>query len=165
MSIINIYSHKVEQINGEEISLERFKGKVLLIVNTASECGYTPQLQDLEQLRNEFMGQDFEVLGFPSNDFGTQEPRNGEEIIDFCKDNYGVTFPIFGKIHVKGEKAHPLYKYLSRKSENGKLNSIPLWNFHKYLIDKEGNVVDYFLTITKPMSSKIRNKIKQLLEK
>ncbi|POY35272.1 glutathione peroxidase [Solitalea longa] len=164
MNTTNIYHHKVSNIKGEEVSLEQFKGKVLLIVNTATECGLTPQLRDLEQLHEEFKGQEFEILGFPSNDFGEQEPRSENEIQEFCMVNYGVSFPMFSKIHVKGENAHPFYKFLSEKKQNGKVNSKPLWNFHKYLIDKNGYVVDYFLPVTKPLNSRVKRKIKALLE-
>lgn len=163
MSITNIYHHKVSNIKGDEISLEKYKGKVLLIVNTATECGLTPQLKELEQLHEEFKKSDFEILGFPSNDFGGQEPRTEDQIEEFCQVNYGVSFPMFSKITVKGDDAHPLYKFLSNKSQNGKVNSKPLWNFHKYLVNKDGYVVDYFLPVTKPLNARVKKKIRALL--
>lgn len=163
MSITNIYHHKVLNIKGDEISLDKYKGKVLLIVNTATECGLTPQLKELEQLHEEFKQSDFEILGFPSNDFGGQEPRSENQIEEFCQVNYGVSFPMFSKIKVKGDDAHPLYKFLSNKAKNGKVNSKPLWNFHKYLVNKEGFVVDYFLPVTKPLNARVKKKIRGLL--
>ncbi|WP_410221150.1 glutathione peroxidase [Pedobacter sp.] len=159
----NIYPFKVKLLNGEEINLSAYKGKVILIVNTASGCGFTPQLKDLQELRESFNTNEFEVLGFPSNDFGRQEPLEGNAIGEFCEMNYGVKFPIFEKIMVRGNAAHPLYKFLSDKKLNGNINSTPRWNFHKYLINKKGEVVDYFYPFTKPNSSKIKKKIQKLL--
>lgn len=159
-----IYPFKVKLLNGKEKILSDYIGKVLLIVNTASGCGFTPQLQELQDLRAEFAEKGFEVLGFPSNDFGGQEPLNGADINEFCQVNYGVQFPIFEKIMVRGKEAHPLFQFLSSKKLNGHLNSIPKWNFHKYLINKSGEVVDYFYSFTKPSSSKVKKKIHRLLE-
>lgn len=159
----NIYPFKVKLLNGEEINLSAYKGKVILIVNTASGCGFTPQLKDLQELRESFNTNEFEVLGFPSNDFGRQEPLEGNAIGEFCEMNYGVKFPIFEKIMVRGNAAHPLYKFLSDKKLNGNINSTPRWNFHKYLINKKGEVADYFYPFTKPNSSKIKKKIQKLL--
>ena len=115
----SIYQFDIKNINGEDINLSAYKGKVLLIVNTASQCGFTPQLKDLAALKNEFKDSDFEILGLPSNDFGGQEPLEGEAIAVFC-ENYGSNFPVFDKIRVRGPYAHPLYKFLSEKKENGK---------------------------------------------
>jgi glutathione peroxidase len=129
----------------------------LLIVNIASQCGFTPQLQELADLKKEFADKDFEILAFPSNDFGGQEPLEGNDIATFCS-NYGNNFPIFEKTRVRGPYADPLFKFLADKKENGNLNSKPRWNFHKYLIDRNGNVVDFFYPFTKPTSSKIRKK-------
>ena len=139
-----------------------YKNKVLLIVNTASQCGFTPQLKDLVALKTEFKEQDFEILAFPSNDFGGQEPLEGEAINAFC-ESYGANFPIFEKIRVRGPYADPLYKFFSDKKQNGKLNSVPRWNFHKFLIDKSGLVTDFFYPFTKPTSSKIRKRVAHLL--
>lgn len=160
---MNIYDFEVENLKGEKISLETYKGKALLIVNTASRCGFTPQLESMEKLRSSFDSNEFEVLAFPTNDFGGQEPLDGEAIGEFCTLKYNSTFPVFNKIKVKGEDAHPLYKFLSSKKLNGRINSKPKWNFHKYLINKKGEVVDYFLTTTSPNGSKIKRKIKALL--
>jgi glutathione peroxidase len=159
----SIHQFKVKLINGSDKNLSDYKGKVLLIVNTASGCGFTPQLKELQQLKAEINNEDFEVLGFPSNDFGRQEPLDGAAITEFCEVNYGVTFPIFDKIMVRGAHAHPLYKFLSDKKLNGVLTSTPRWNFHKYLINKEGQVVDYYFPFTKPLCSKLKKQIQRLL--
>lgn len=158
----SIYQFNVHQLNGEEMSLSEYKGKVLLIVNTASECGFAPQLKELSALKSEFIDKDFEILAFPSNDFGGQEPLEGSEIGAFC-ENTGVNYPVFDKIRVRGPYAHPLYKFFADKKLNGKLMSVPRWNFHKFLINKSGVVSDFFYPFTKPTSSKIRKKITRLL--
>lgn len=158
----SIYQFDVQKLNGEEISLGGYKDKVLLIVNTASQCGFTPQLKDLAALKDEFKDKDFEILAFPSNDFGGQEPLDGDAIGAFC-ENYGSNFPVFDKIRVRGPYAHPLYKFFADKKENGKLSSVPRWNFHKFLIDKTGLITDFYYPFTKPTSSKIRKKIERLL--
>ena len=162
MSSQSIYQFDVQKLNGEEINLSAYKDKVLLIVNTASQCGFTPQLKELATLKNEFSDQDFEILAFPSNDFGGQEPLDGNAIAVFC-ENYGSNYPLFEKIRVRGPYAHPLYKFFADKKENGKLNSVPRWNFHKFLIDKDGLVTDFYYPFTKPTSSKIRKKIGRIL--
>ncbi|MEH3114725.1 glutathione peroxidase [Pedobacter terrae] len=162
-SIPNIYSFKVKKVSGEEQPLSVYQNKVVLIVNTASGCGLTPQLTELQQLKDEINHPDFEILGFPSNDFGKQEPLEGSDITSFCEINHGVKFPVFDKIIVRGENAHPLYQFLSNKKQNAKLSSKPRWNFHKYLVNKNGELEDYFLPITKPLNSKIKKKIQQLL--
>lgn len=158
----NIYGFNVENINGDHISLSDFKNKVLLIVNTASQCGFTPQLSELVKLKTEFADTDFEILAFPSNDFGGQEPLEGAAIAQFCA-NYGNNFPVFEKIRVRGPYADPLYKFLSDKKENGVLSCVPRWNFHKFLVNRNGAVVDYFYPFTKPTSSKVKKKIQRLL--
>jgi glutathione peroxidase len=158
----SIYQFDIKNINGEDINLSAYKGKVLLIVNTASQCGFTPQLKDLVALKNEFKDTDFEILGLPSNDFGGQEPLEGEAIAAFC-ENYGSNFPVFDKIRVRGPYAHPLYKFLSEKKENGKFSSVPRWNFHKFLIDKNGVAQDFFYPFTKPNTSKVKKRIQRLL--
>lgn len=159
----NIYQFKAKLINGNEKYLSDYKDKVLLIVNIASACGFAPQLEELQELRESMKGEAFEILGFPSNDFGGQEPLDGMAINDFCTLNYGVQFPIFEKIMVRGDLANPIYKFLGNKKLNGQLKSTPRWNFHKYLINKKGEVVDYFFPFTKPMSAKIKRKIRRLL--
>jgi glutathione peroxidase len=149
-------------LNGLEESLSAYKNKVLLIVNTASQCGFTPQMKDLVDLKNEFAGLDFEILAFPSNDFGGQEPLEGAEIIQFC-ENQGANFHVFDKIRVRGPYAHPLYKFFADKKQNGVLSSVPRWNFHKFLVNRLGVVTDFFYPFTKPTSSKIRKKIGRLV--
>ena len=158
-----IYSFKVKDISGEEISLKKYEGKVVMIVNTASECAFTPQYKELEELYQMYKSKGFVILAFPSNDFAGEEPLNGKEIEHFCTQNYHTTFPLFDKINVKGNDANPLFIFLSNKSQNGKVNIAPKWNFHKYLIDKKGKVVNYYLSTTSPTSSKIKNEIETLL--
>ncbi|SMD00727.1 glutathione peroxidase [Pedobacter africanus] len=152
----SVHQFKVKLINGTERNLSAYQNKVLLIVNIASACGFAPQLKELQELREQLGTEDFEILGFPSNDFGRQEPLEGIAINNFCEANYGVQFPVFEKIMVRGEQAHPLFKFLTQ-------TSTPRWNFHKYLINKEGEVVDYFFPFTKPLSSKVKKKIQRLL--
>lgn len=159
----SVHSFSVNQIDGTKKDLADYKGKVLLIVNTASRCGFTKQFADLEKLYQDYKDKDFEILGFPCNQFKQQEPLEGNAITEFCSVNYGVTFKIFDKIDVKGETAIPLYQYLSKKSLNGKFNSTPLWNFHKYLVDKNGNVQDYYLMLTNPNAKKVRKAIDKFL--
>jgi glutathione peroxidase len=162
MSDTSIYRFNVQKLNGEEIGLSAYKDKVLLIVNTASECSFTPQLKELATLKNEFAGKDFEILAFPSNDFGGQEPLEGEAIGQFC-ESYGANYPIFEKIRVRGPYADPLYQFFANKKENGVLGSVPRWNFHKFLINRSGIVTDFFYPFTKPTSSKIKKRINRLL--
>lgn len=158
----SIHQFKVKLISGTEKNLSDYKDKNLLIVNIASACGFAPQLKELQQLREELKSQDFEVLAFPSNDFGRQEPLEGAGIQEFCELNYGVEFPVFEKTMVRGAHAHPLFKFLGDKKLNGHVSSTPRWNFHKYLINKQGEVVDYFFPFTKPLSTKVKKKIQRL---
>ena len=162
MSENSVYQFNVQTLDGEEISLSEYKDKVLLIVNTASACGFTPQLKDLSALKEQYKLEKFEILAFPSNDFGGQEPLEGAAIATFC-ENYGSNFPVFDKIRVRGPYAHPLYQFFNDRKRNGKLKSIPRWNFHKFLIDKTGKVVDFYYPFTKPTSAKIRKKVNRLL--
>jgi glutathione peroxidase len=162
MDTNNIYQFNLQRLDGEVISLSEYKDKVLLIVNTASQCGFTPQFKDLIALKNEFKDQDFEILALPSNDFGGQEPLEGKAISEFC-ENTGTNFPVFEKIRVRGPYAHPLYGFFADKKQNGNLRSIPRWNFHKFLVSKTGVVTDFYYPFTKPTSSKIRKKIVRLL--
>lgn len=146
----NVYSFQAKTLNGEEISLEKFQGKALLIVNVASKCGFTPQYKGLEEIYRKYKGQGFEILGFPCNQFGAQEPGDADEIKNFCSLTYDVSFPMFQKVDVNGENAHPLYKFL-KKEEKGILGTEAIkWNFTKFLIDKKGNVVDRYAPQTKP---------------
>lgn len=158
-----VYQFTVQDLYGKDVPLSEFEGKVLLIVNTASKCGLTPQLKGLESLYAEYKDRGLVVLGFPSNDFAGQEPLQGEAIEEFCTKNYGVTFPIFDKVVVKGKNACPLYEFLSDKSRNGKVSSTPMWNFHKYLVDREGRVQDFFISSTDPEAAKVRQAIEALL--
>ncbi len=160
----SIHEFTVKDLKGKEVNLEKFKGKVLMVVNTASECGFTPQLKGLESLYKKYKEKGFEILAFPSNDFKGQEPLEGSDIKEFCEINYGVSFPIFEKVHVKGSGANPVFKFLSDKKLNGKFSSAPKWNFHKYLIDKNGKVADYFYTFTAPEAGRVKRAIERLLK-
>ncbi|PVY41086.1 glutathione peroxidase [Pontibacter virosus] len=147
----NFYSFKVESLEGKEIDLSKYKGKKVLVVNTASECGYTPQYADLQKL-HETHGDKVVILGFPANNFGGQEPGSEEEIAAFCQKNYGVTFQMMEKVSVKGDDQHPLYQWLAKNSPN---NDEPSWNFSKYLIDENGKVVAFYPSKVKPMGEEI----------
>lgn len=172
---MSIYNFTAKKINGEEVNLSKYKGKVLLVVNTASKCGFTPQYEDLEKIYKEYKEQGLEILGFPSNQFAEQEPGNGKEIQEFCKLNYGVSFQLFEKSDVRGAEINPVFNYLTEKTEfkgfdlnhpSGKIlsaflnekfphflegNSIK-WNFTKFLIDREGNIVERFEPTTEPLA-------------
>jgi len=147
-------------IDGKEQPLAAYKGKVVIVVNVASQCGYTPQYKDLEATYRKFAGQGFAILGFPANNFGAQEPGTDAEIKDFCKTNYDVTFDLFSKISVKGEDQHPLYKYLTTETP---FKGDVKWNFQKYLIDKKGNVVAMYPSRVKPTDEEVVHKIEALL--
>lgn len=134
----SVHQFTMQSIDGEDISLSQYKGKVMLIVNTASKCGLTPQYEELEALYREKKGQGLVILGFPANNFAHQEPGSNEEIAEFCQKNYGVSFPMFSKISVKGDDMHPLYQFLTQKSKNGVEDSDVSWNFQKYLLDQNG---------------------------
>ena len=149
-----VYDFTVKTIDGKDVSLSQYKGKKLLIVNTASECGFTPQYKDLEALAKAH-GDKVTVLGFPANNFGGQEPGSNAEIATFCTKNYGVTFPMFGKVSVKGDDAAPLYKFLADKSKNGAVDDKPSWNFCKYLVDEQGHVLKYYNSRVNPMSPEL----------
>lgn len=154
----SIYELTMNRLDGTEEKLESYKGKVLLIVNTASECGFTPQYEGLEKLHEELSGKGLAILGFPSNDFGGQEPGSASDIGAFCKKNFGVTFPMFDKVETKGAGAAPLYKLLSEKAGE------PKWNFHKYLVDRKGNIVKGFTSNVAPESKELRDAIAPLLD-
>jgi glutathione peroxidase len=146
----NVYDFTANSLDGKPVSLRDYAGKVLLIVNTASKCGFTPQYEGLEALYQKYRGQGLAVLGFPCNQFGAQEPGTADEIGSFCQKNYGVSFPMFEKIDVNGEGAHPLYRWL-KSGAKGLLGSEAIkWNFTKFLIDRNGNVIDRFAPTTKP---------------
>jgi len=150
-----IYDFTVKSISGEDFSLSQLKGKKVLIVNTASKCGNTPQYSELQELYQKYGGDKFVIIGFPANNFMGQEPGSNEEIAQFCKLNYGVTFPMMEKISVKGNDIHPLYEYLTQESENGVLDAPVTWNFQKFMIDENGKVVGYAKPTTKPFSEEI----------
>lgn len=150
----SVYDFKLKTLDGQDISLSKFKGKKLLLVNVASKCGFTPQYKNLEALSEKY-GDKLVVIGFPANNFGGQEPGTADEIKTFCTKNYGVKFPMMEKVSVKGSDAHPLFKYLSSKELNGVCDDAPSWNFCKYLIDEKGQVVKFFGSRTDPMSQDI----------
>jgi glutathione peroxidase len=157
---MNIYDFKMKTIDGDEQDFSEYKNKVLLIVNTASKCGFTPQYKGLEELYKKYGNEKFEVLGFPCDQFMHQEPGTSDEIKNFCEINYGVTFPLFDKVDVKGKNAHQLFKYLC-KAKSGLLVEGIKWNFTKFLIDSKGNVVDRFAPTTEPQ--KLASEIEKLI--
>ena len=158
-----VYDFHGLQFNGEKKSLQDYAGKVLLIVNTASRCFFTKQYKSLEKLYQSYKDSGFEILAFPSNDFRGQEPMTGLQLETYCRIQQRVSFPIFKRIHVIGEYCDPLYQFLSDKSKNGRIDSKPLWNFHKYLINKAGEPVDFYYSITSPQAKRLTNKLEQLL--
>lgn len=147
----------VKTIDGKEISLSEFKGKKVLVVNTASKCGYTKQYAGLQELYEKYGGDNFVIIGFPANNFLRQEPGTDEEIKEFCSINYGVSFPMMSKISVKGKDRHPLYAWLTQKSQNGVMDSKVKWNFQKYMINEDGELVNYAGPSVKPLSDEIVN--------
>jgi len=148
------YKFSINDLNGNPIDFSQFKGKKLFLVNVASECGFTPQYKELQQL-HETYGDKVTVIGLPCNQFGNQEPGTPQQIEEFCSLNYGVTFLMSEKIDVKGENIHPLYKWLTDKELNGYKSSTVKWNFQKYLLDENGKMIDFYYSITKPMSDNI----------
>lgn len=155
----SVYDISINALDGTPFQLSEFKGKFILFVNVASKCGFTPQYKDLQNLYNSF-NKKLVVIGVPCNQFGKQEPGNSKDISSFCEVNYGVTFPITEKIHVKGSQQHPLYQWLTQKSRNGVKNSKVKWNFQKYLVDPNGNLIDYYFSMTSPSNSKITKHLK-----
>lgn len=155
MKTENIYQFKVADINGNPFDFANLKGKKILIVNTASECGLTPQYKDLQAIYNKYQDKNFVIVGFPANNFGAQEPGNNTEIATFCERNYGVSFPMMAKISVKGEDMDPVYQFLTQKSKNGLQDSQVEWNFQKYLIDEQGHLVKVISPRTLPTDSEI----------
>jgi glutathione peroxidase len=156
----SFYDLKAEAINGEPFDFASLKGKKVLVVNTASKCGFTPQYKELEQLYKTYGGDKFVIVGFPANNFMGQEPGSNEDIQQFCQLNYGVTFPMMSKISVKGSDMDPVYQWLTSKSQNGMLDSKVSWNFQKYMIDENGNLVGFAEPKESPMSDKIVNWVK-----
>jgi len=155
----SIHSFKVKSIDGGTIDFSKFKGKKILVVNTASKCGYTPQYEALQKLSNQYKDK-LVIVGFPANNFGAQEPGSDGEIVEFCKKNYGVTFPLASKVSVKGDDTAPIYKWLTSKSENGVLDATIAWNFNKFLLDENGKMLAYFPSKVTPDSEEITKYLK-----
>jgi len=153
----NLYSFSAKTIDGNDFDFSQLKGKKVLIVNTASKCGLTPQYEELQEIYETYKGQGFTIIGFPANNFLSQEPGTNNEISTFCTKNYGVTFQMMEKISVKGDDMHPIYQWLTKKSENGLEDSEVSWNFQKYMIDENGNLTGYVSPRTKPTDEKIIN--------
>lgn len=156
-----IYQFKVADLYGNPFDFSSLKGKKIMIVNTASECGLTPQYAQLQELYDEFKDKNFTIVGFPANNFGRQEPGTNSQIASFCKENYGVTFPMMGKISVKGDDIHEVYQFLTQKSRNGLEDSEVQWNFQKYLLDEQGHLVRVIAPKTLPIDESIINWIKE----
>ena len=152
---MSVYDFSMKSIDGKDVSLAAYKGKALMIVNTASQCGYTPQYKSLEALYQQYKAQGFEILAFPSNDFGGQEPGSNEEIKKFCELKFKTSFPLFAKIPVKGEAAHPLYKYLGEVD----------WNFNKFLVSADGKLVAHLPSKAEPTSDEVKKQVEALLPK
>lgn len=161
----SLYDFTMNSIDGKTIPLSNYKGKVLVIVNTASKCGLTPQYGEIEAFYNKYKNKGVEVLGFPANNFLSQEPGNDKEIAQFCTLNYGVSFQMFSKISVKGKDIHPLYQYLTQKEINGVMNAPVSWNFQKFIVDKNGNLITYFSPKTTVTNAEFLETIDSLLTK
>jgi glutathione peroxidase len=155
----SIHSFKVKSIDGGTIDFSKFKGKKILVVNTASKCGYTPQYEALQKVADQYKDK-LVIVGFPANNFGAQEPGTDGEIVEFCKKNYGVTFPLASKISVKGDDTAPIYKWLTSKTENGVLDATISWNFNKFLLDENGKMIAYFPSKVTPDSEEITKYLK-----
>ncbi len=155
----SIHSFKVTSIDGKTINMASFKGKKILVVNTASKCGYTPQYEALEKVYETYKDK-LVIIGFPCNQFGGQEPGSNEEIVAFCKKNYGVTFPLADKVDVKGDNTAAIYQWLTQKAKNGVLDATISWNFNKFLLDENGKMIAYFPSNVKPDSEAILNYLK-----
>ena len=155
ISQTSFYELKAKTIDGEDFNFNSLKGKKVLIVNTASKCGYTPQYKELEELYLKYKNNNFVILGFPANNFLKQEPGSNDEIEQFCKKNYGVTFQMMEKVSVKGSSIDSVYEWLTNKANNGKLDSKVKWNFQKYLIDEKGVLVEMFYSKTSPLDKTI----------
>lgn len=154
---VSIHSFTVEDINGDSFSMASLKGKKVMIVNTASKCGLTPQYKKLEALYQQYKDQGFTIVGFPANNFMWQEPGSNEDIKTFCEKKYGVTFPMMAKVSVKGRSQSPLYAFLTKKEQNGSIDSSVKWNFQKYLIDADGFLVDVIAPRTQPDDPQVIN--------
>jgi glutathione peroxidase len=160
----SIFDYKMKDIDGNDVKLKKYKGNVLLVVNTASKCGYTPQYESLQATFDRYKGKGFYVLGFPANNFGGQEPGTEKEIKEFCTSKYKVTFPMFAKISVKGDDKDPLYDFLTSKVTNPEFGGDITWNFNKFLIDRKGKIVARFSSKDKPDSEAVTKAIEQYLD-
>lgn len=160
----SVYEFEVLDIDGNKVSLSEYKGKVLMFVNTASKCGYTPQYEGLQKIYDRYKDRGFVILGFPANNFGGQEPGSNEEIKDFCTLRYKVTFPMFAKISVKGEDQHPLYTYLTSEKANSETAGEITWNFNKFLVNGEGEIVGRFASKETPESPEVTKAIQAALD-
>jgi glutathione peroxidase-family protein len=160
---MSIYDFTVSDINGKEVHLREFSGKVVMIVNVASKCGFTYQYEGLQKLYEKYKDGGFVILGFPANNFLWQEPGTNDEIQQFCKLNYGVSFPMFGKISVAGRDIHPLYAFLTSKKQNPEFSGKITWNFNKFLVDKEGAVIGRFSSKTEPLDPEIVTAVENAL--
>ena len=156
----SFHDYTVKDIEGSNFDLSQLQGKKVLVVNTASKCGFTPQYEGLQELYEQYGGENFTIIGFPANNFMGQEPGSNEEIATFCEKNYGVTFPMMSKISVKGDDMAPVYHWLTEKAQNGVMDSKVGWNFQKYMIDENGHLVDYAASKVKPNDEKIVKWIK-----
>lgn len=152
-----IYQFKVEDLSGDSFDFSTLKGKKILVVNTASECGLTPQYEQLQEIYEKYKDKNFVIVGFPANNFGAQEPGTNQQIATFCQKNYGVTFPMMAKISVKGSDMHPVYQFLTQKAKNGLEDSEVQWNFQKYLINENGELVKVVSPRTLPTDAEIVN--------
>lgn len=157
---LSFFDFTVKDIDGNDFDLKQLKGKKILVVNTASECGFTSQYEDLQKLYEAYKNQNFTVIGFPANDFGEQEPGDNQKIKQFCTQQFKVTFPMMSKISVIGEEQHPLYQFLTQKNKNGKMDSEVKWNFQKYLINPDGSLAEVYYSKTNPMDEEIQSWIK-----
>ncbi len=160
-----VYNFKMKDIDGKNVKLKKYKGDVLLIVNTASKCGYTPQYQGLQAIYDKYKAQGFYVLGFPANNFGGQEPGSNEEIKEFCTLKYKVSFPMFAKISVKGDDQHPLYQYLTSEKTDPKFAGEITWNFNKFLVNEKGEIIARFSSKETPESKEVTTAIENALDK
>ncbi len=158
------YNFSANDIDGNEVDLESFRGKVVLVVNVASKCGFTPQYEGLQKIYEQYRDKGFVVLGFPANNFANQEPGSNEEIKTFCQTNYGVTFPMFSKISVKGDDQHPLYQFLTSKEIHPELGGEITWNFNKFLISSDGRVINRFGSKVKPVDESLTAAIENALK-
>ena len=159
----NVYDYKAKSLDGKEVPLSDYQGKVLLIVNTASQCGYTPQYKGLQEIYQKYKDQGFEILAFPANEFGAQEPGTDDQIKQFCSSNYKVSFPLFSKIVVKGKGIHPLYEFLTGEATDPKHAGPIPWNFAKFLVNRKGEVVSRFQPGVKPESPELSSAIEKAL--